>query len=146
MQIEIQLAFTTTKVLWWLVFSMSPSRILQPLAKDLISIKYHTFIVIYSYYSSAARLSWLTFINVFTPFLRLVEVTVKCIHLSIISSTSLFWYDPWASWSPFSATIKAIDEALCQLPKNINLNRLPDWSIDTYPLSSAFCYVFSPTL
>lgn len=67
-------SFYNYKVRWWPMFNMLPSRILQPLSKDLIPTESHTFIVICSYSSSTARLSWLTFINFFTPCLQLVEV------------------------------------------------------------------------
>lgn len=149
-QSEIQQVFITTKVHCWLMFNMLSSRILQPLSEDLLSIQ------------SVPNLY---------GHMELFQLSCRTLHfcigwpsgmLSVCSSSllRLLWK---ASLSlayhllpqfdvicelfevAFCAIIKAVDKALYQHPRNTNFSWLPDWSIDCYPLGSAFCS-FSPTL
>lgn len=149
MQSEIQQVFITTKVHCWLMFNMLSSRILQPLSEDLLSIQ--SVPNLYSH-------------------MELFQLSCRTLHFVLVDLQECCQSVPPACWGCFEASlslayhllpqfdvicelfevafcaiIKAVEKALYQHPRNTNFSWLTDWSIDYYPLGSAFCS-FSPTL
>lgn len=125
MQIEIQQAFITTNVHCWLMFNMFSSSILHSLSEDLLSIQsvpnLYSPMELFLFRCKTLDLSWLTFMNVVSPFLQLLEAIVNSIHLPSISSASPVWCHLDIFDVPFCSISKAIGEALYPSPVKINL-------------------------